>query len=51
MKRKRYTEEQIAFVLWQQESGISVAEIVRKMADLRWSNITDYRAEQSIAEW
>ena len=31
MKRKRYTEEQIAFALRQQESGTPVAEIVRKM--------------------
>lgn len=31
MKRKRYTEEQIAFALRQAESGTSVSEIVRKM--------------------
>ena len=31
MKRKRYTEEQIAYALRQHESGTSVAEIVRKM--------------------
>jgi putative transposase len=31
MKRKRYTEEQIAFALRQAESGTSVAEVVRKM--------------------
>ena len=31
MKRKRYTEEQIAFALRQAESGTPVAEIVRKM--------------------
>ena len=31
MKRKRFTEEQIAFALRQHESGTSVAEIVRKM--------------------
>ena len=31
MKRKRYTEEQIAFALRQGESGTPVAEIVRKM--------------------
>jgi len=28
--RKRYTEEQIAFVLRQAESGVSIAEICRK---------------------
>ncbi len=31
MKRKRYTEEQIAFALRQAESGTTVAEIARKM--------------------
>jgi putative transposase len=31
MKRKHYTEEQIAFALRQQESGTPVAEVVRKM--------------------
>ena len=31
MKRKRYTEEQIAFCLRQHESGTPVGEIVRKM--------------------
>ena len=31
MKRKRYTEEQIAFALRQQETGTAVSEIVRKM--------------------
>ena len=31
MKRKRYSEEQIAFALRQHESGTAVAEIVRKM--------------------
>ncbi|QDT86327.1 Transposase [Gimesia chilikensis] len=31
MKRKRYSEEQIAFSLRQHESGTAVAEIVRKM--------------------
>lgn len=31
MKRKRYTEEQIAFALRQHEAGTSVTDIVRKM--------------------
>lgn len=31
MKRKRYTEEQIAFCLRQHEAGTPVGEIVRKM--------------------
>lgn len=31
MKRKRYSEQQIAFVLRQYESGTTVSEIVRKM--------------------
>lgn len=31
MKRKRYSEEQIAFALRQAESGTPVAEVTRKM--------------------
>lgn len=31
MKRKRFTEEQIAFALRQQESGTPVVEVVRKL--------------------
>ncbi|QEG22911.1 Transposase [Mariniblastus fucicola] len=31
MKRKRYTEEHIAFALRQGESGTPIADIVRKM--------------------
>ncbi len=31
MKRKRFTEEQIAFALRQAESGSPVAEVTRKM--------------------
>ena len=31
MKRKRYTEEQIAFALRRGESGTPIADIVRKM--------------------
>lgn len=31
MKKKRYTEEQIAFALRQHESGTAVSEIVRKL--------------------
>ena len=31
MKRKRFTEEQIAFALRQAESGTPVAEVIRKM--------------------
>ncbi|MDA7977541.1 MAG: hypothetical protein MPJ50_02075 [Pirellulales bacterium] len=34
MKKKRYTEEQIAFALWQAESGTVVSEIIRKMRAL-----------------
>jgi putative transposase len=41
MKRKRYTEEQIAFALRQSESGTPVAEIVRKMGI----------AEQTFYRW
>ncbi|KLK93354.1 transposase [Microvirga vignae] len=31
MKKTRYTEEPIAFALWQAESGTPVAEVIRKM--------------------
>lgn len=31
MKRKRFTEEQIAYAMRQHQSGIAVAEICRKM--------------------
>ena len=31
MKRKRYTDEQVAFALRQAESGTPVAEVCRKM--------------------
>lgn len=31
MKKKRYSEEQIAFALRQHESGTTVSEIIRKM--------------------
>ena len=31
MKRKRYTEEQIAFALRQAEAGVPVKEVIRKM--------------------
>ncbi len=31
MKKKRYTDEQIAYALRQVESGMSVAELCRKM--------------------
>ena len=31
MKKKRFSEEQIAFALRQEESGIPVSEVCRKM--------------------
>ncbi len=31
MKKSRYTEEQIAFALKQAETGIPVAEVIRRM--------------------
>jgi len=40
MKRKRYTEAQIAFALRQAESGTPVAEITRKLGI---SEVTFYR--------
>ena len=46
MKRKRYTEEQIAFALRQSDSGTSVSEIVRKMGI---SEQTFYRWKRKYA--
>ena len=46
MKRKRYTEAQIAFALRQAESGVSVAEIIRKMGI---SEQTFYRWKKKFA--
>jgi putative transposase len=46
MKRKRYTEEQIAFCLRQHESGTSLEEIVRKMGI---SEQTFYRWKKKFA--
>ncbi len=40
MKRKRFTEEQIAFALRQEESGIAASEICRKLGV---SEVTFYR--------
>ena len=41
MKRKRYTEEQIAFALRQAEAGTPVVEVTRKMG----------LAEQTFYRW
>ena len=46
MKRKRYSEEQIAFALRQHEAGTPVAEIVRKMGV---SEQTFYRWKKKYA--
>ena len=46
MKRKRYTEEPIAFALRQAESGTPVSEIVRKMGV---SEPTFYRWKKKYA--
>lgn len=46
MKKKRYTEEQIAFALRQAESGTAVTEIVRKMGI---SEPTFYRWKKKYA--
>jgi putative transposase len=46
MKRKRYTEEQIAFCLRQQESGTAIEEIIRKMGI---SEQTFYRWKKKFA--
>ena len=46
MKRKRFTEAQIAFALRQAESGTPVAEIIRKMGI---SEMTFYRWKKKYA--
>ena len=46
MKRKRYTEAQIAFALRQTESGTPVAEIIRRMGI---SEMTFYRWKKKYA--
>ena len=46
MKKKRYSEEQIAFALRQHESGTAVSEIVRKMGI---SEQTFYRWKKKYA--
>ena len=46
MKRKRFTEAQIAFALRQAESGTPVAEITRKMGI---SEVTFYRWKKKYA--
>ena len=46
MKRKRYTDEQIAFALRQAESGTSVEEICRKLGV---SGPTFYRWKKQFA--
>ena len=47
MKKKRYTEEQIAFALRQAESGTPVSEITRKMGV---SEPTFYRWKKKYGE-
>jgi putative transposase len=46
MKKRRYSEEQIAFALRQHESGTAVSEIVRKMGI---SEQTFYRWKKKYA--
>ncbi len=46
MKRKKYTEEQIAFALRQAESGTAVVDITRKMGV---SEQTFYRWKKKFA--
>lgn len=43
MKKTRYTEEQIAFALKQAETGIPVAEVIRRMGI---SELTFYRRKK-----
>ena len=46
MKRKRYTEAQIAFALRQAESGTPVAEIIRRLGI---TEVTFYRWKKKFA--
>ena len=46
MKRKRYTEAQIAFTLRQAESGTPVAEIIRRLGI---TEVTFYRWKKKFA--
>ena len=46
MKKKRFTEEQIAFALRQADSGVAVAEVCRKM---QISEQTYYRWKKKFA--
>jgi len=46
MKRKRFTEEQIAFALRQAEAGTAVAEVIRKIGV---SEQTFYRWKKKYA--
>lgn len=46
MKKKRCTEEQIAFALWQAEGGVPVAEVIRKIGV---SEQTFYRWKKQYA--
>lgn len=46
MRRKRFTEEQIAFALRQAEGGVPVKEVCRK---LQISEVTFYRWKKKFA--
>ena len=46
MKRKRYSDEQIAFALWQADGGTAVEEICRKLGV---SEATFYRWKKQFA--
>ncbi len=48
MKKKRFTEEQIAFALRQAESGTAVSDITRKLGV---SEQTFYRWKKKFAAW
>ena len=46
MKKKRFTEQQIAFALWQAEQGTAVEEITRKLGV---SEATFYRWKKKFS--
>jgi putative transposase len=48
MKRSKFTEEQIAFALKQAESGVTVAEVCRKMGISENTFITGKRSSRGL---
>src|SRR5829696_2517597 len=51
MKRKRFTEEQIAFALTQADSGTSVEEVIRRMGVSEQACRRQDNESRSIQPW